>query len=77
ASSLNVRNRGVRQAPLAVLVGARMPAILVEIGFITNPAEEINLNRDTYQTRIARALFDAIADYNRALIRGEVRTDGQ
>lgn len=73
--TLNVRDRGVRQAPLAVLVGARMPAILVEVGFITNPAEEINLDRDSYQTRIARALFDAIADYNRALLRGEVRTD--
>lgn len=67
------RDRGVRQAPLAVLMGARMPATLVEVGFITNPEQEIKLNRDTYQTRIARSLFEAVADYNRSLMRGELR----
>ena len=65
------KDRGVRQAPLAVLMGARMPATLVEIGFISNPSQEIKLNRDAHQDRIARALFDAISEYNRKLIRGE------
>jgi len=69
--SMKGKDRGVRQAPLAVLMGARMPATLVEIGFISNPSEEIKLNRDSHQERIARALFDAISDYNRELIRGE------
>jgi N-acetylmuramoyl-L-alanine amidase len=70
--SLKGRDRGVRQAPLAVLMGARMPATLVEIGFISNPAQEIKLNRDSHQDRITRALFDAIVEYDRNLIRGEV-----
>ncbi len=69
--SLKGRDRGVRQAPLAVLMGARMPATLVEIGFISNPAQEITLNRDSHQNSIARALVDAIVDYNRNLIPGE------
>ncbi len=67
------RDRGVRQAPLAVLMGARMPATLVEVGFITNPEQEVKLNRETYQARIARSLFEAVSDYNRSLIRGELR----
>jgi len=67
------KDRGVRQAPLAVLMGAHMPAALVEVGFITNPEQELKLNRETHQTRIARSLFDAISDYNRSLIRGELR----
>lgn len=69
--SMKGKNRGVRQAPLAVLMGARMPATLVEIGFLSNPSQEIKLNRDSHQERIARALFDAISAYNRKLIRGE------
>jgi len=70
--SLKGRDRGVRQAPLAVLMGARMPATLVEIGFISNPAQEIKLNRDSHQNSITKALFDAIVEYDRNLIRGEV-----
>ena len=38
-----VRKSGVAGAPLAVLEGANMPAILIEIGYLTNPAEEKNL----------------------------------
>ncbi len=67
-------DRGVRQAPLAVLMGARMPAALVEIGYISNPEQEIRLNRDAYQEQIARSLFRAIEEYHRKLIRGEMET---
>lgn len=74
--SMKGKDRGVRQAPLAVLMGARMPATLVEIGFISNPSEEIKLNRDAHQDRIARALFDAISEYNRKMIRGETGVKG-
>lgn len=69
---LGWKDRGVRQAPFAVLMGARMPAALVEIGFISNPEQEIKLNRAAHQDRIARALFEAVADYNRAMLRGEI-----
>ena len=67
-------DRGVRQAPLAVLMGARMPAALVEIGYISNPEQEIRLNRDAYQEQIARSLFRAIEEYHRKLVRGEMET---
>jgi N-acetylmuramoyl-L-alanine amidase len=70
-------DRGVRQAPLAVLMGARMPAVLVEIGFISNPEQEIKLNRESHQEQIARALYRAIEDYHRAMLRGEVKRNKQ
>jgi len=66
-------DRGVRQAPLAVLMGARMPAVLVEIGFISNPEKEIRLNRESYQEEVARALYGAIEQYHRRLLRGEIK----
>lgn len=70
---LRGRDRGVRQAPLAVLMGASMPAALVEIGYISNPEQEVRLNRTSHQDQIASALYKAIEDYNRALIRGEIK----
>ena len=42
--------RAVQQAPFRVLAGANMPAVLVEIGFLTNPSEEQQLLSDAYQT---------------------------
>jgi len=69
---LKGRDRGVRQAPLAVLMGARMPAALVEIGYISNPEQEVRLNRQSHQDQIAKALYRAIEDHHRGLIRGEI-----
>jgi len=74
-NDLKWKDRGVRQAPFAVLMGARMPAALVEIGFISNPEQEIKLKRSAHQERLAKALFEAIADYNRGLIRGDIKRD--
>jgi N-acetylmuramoyl-L-alanine amidase len=54
------RSRGVKQAPFVVLMGVQMPASLVEIGFLTNPAEEKGLRRATQRDAIADALADAI-----------------
>ena len=59
--SLGVRNRGVLQAPFRVLKGAKMPAILVEIGFLTHQEECPKLARQAYQREIARALASSIA----------------
>jgi N-acetylmuramoyl-L-alanine amidase len=58
-------SRGVKQAPFYVLGGAAMPAILVEIGFITNPREEEQLRDDGYRDRIARALAAGLLAYKR------------
>jgi N-acetylmuramoyl-L-alanine amidase len=70
---LRGRDRGVRQAPLAVLMGASMPAALVEIGYISNPEQEVRLNRQSHQDQIAMALYRAIEDYHRGLLRGEIK----
>jgi N-acetylmuramoyl-L-alanine amidase len=59
-------SRGVKQAPFHVLGGAAMPAVLVEIGFISNPQEEQRLRDDGYRDRIARALVAGIAGYKRS-----------
>ena len=56
-----VRDRGVRQAPFRVLMGATMPAILVEAGFISNPEEESRLKDDAYKDKIAEAIARAVA----------------
>ena len=57
------RNRGVKRAPFIVLIGADMPAILTEIGFVSNPAEEANLRRPDYRQKLAEQIFSGIAGY--------------
>ena len=49
--SLKIPNRGVKQAGFYVLGGAAMPAILIEIGFVTNPKEERRLKESTLSRR--------------------------
>ena len=58
-----VTSRGVKQAPFKVLVGANMPAALVEVGFISNPAEEAKLRGEEFQNTVANALLKAIERY--------------
>ena len=56
-------DHGVRSAPFYVLVGARMPAILVEFGYATNAKEAVNLKDSTYLDRQAQGVVDGIAAY--------------
>jgi len=60
-------NRGVKQAGFKVLVTAFMPAVLVELGFGTNPAEAAMLRDAARQQRMAEALADATDEYLRRL----------
>lgn len=60
---------GVQQAPLRVLVGANMPAVLVEMGFLTNPSQEQQLTSGDYQDTIVRALVDAIVRFRDSGVR--------
>jgi N-acetylmuramoyl-L-alanine amidase len=53
-------NRGVKQAGFRVLVGAFMPAVLIELGFISNPTEERLLGSAAFQGRAATAIADAV-----------------
>jgi N-acetylmuramoyl-L-alanine amidase len=55
--------RPVQQAPFRVLVGAAMPAALVEIGYLSNAEQEKALASSTMQDQIAQALFDAIVQF--------------
>ena len=61
--ALELRNRGVKQAPFRVLMGAAMPAVLVELGFLSNPLEEERLTDPLYRSRLAEALVDAVSRY--------------
>lgn len=63
--SLRIPNRGMKQAGFYVLGGAAMPAVLIEIGFVTNPREERRLRESKYRDEIARAIFSGIAEYRR------------
>ncbi|HEY0840008.1 MAG TPA: N-acetylmuramoyl-L-alanine amidase, partial [Vulgatibacter sp.] len=55
-----VKDLGVKQALFFVLVGAKMPAMLVETGFISNPDEAKRLSSASYQDEIARSLSDGV-----------------
>ncbi len=55
--------RPLQQAPFRVLVGANMPAVLIEIGYLSNPDEEKALTSGAHQDRVAGAIFDAISRF--------------
>ena len=61
------RNRGVRKAPFAVLVGADMPSVLAEISFISNPADEQLLKKPENRQHAAEGLFNGIERYLRSV----------
>ena len=61
--SESVPDRGVRKAPFVVLIGAKMPAVLAEIGFISNKSDEALMKTDGYRAGVAEYLFDGIASY--------------
>jgi N-acetylmuramoyl-L-alanine amidase len=63
------RNRGVKKAPFVVLIGANMPSVLAEIGFISNPHDESLLKKPEQRQRIAEALFRGVNAYASTLSR--------
>src|SRR5207249_5163147 len=63
--ALRLPNRGVKQAGFYVLGGAAMPAILIEIGVVTNPKEERRLRDPRHRDEIARAIVAGLAEYKR------------
>lgn len=61
--SYKVTDGGVREAPFWVLVGAQMPSILIEVGYITNPTEAHRMFNSHYQKLIASGIADGIDSY--------------
>jgi len=72
-TSINNGDRGVRQAPFRVLKGVAMPAVLVEVDFITNPEREKLLWQPGYRQRFAESMLAAIKVYKRAKESGSAR----
>lgn len=63
----STQNRGVRSAPFIVLIGAKMPSILTEVAFISNPRDERELNKEENLDQLAEALFQGIETYMKKL----------
>jgi len=57
------KDRGVKKAPFVVLIGATMPSVLAEIGFLTNSADESLLRKPEQRQKIAEALYKGVAAY--------------
>jgi N-acetylmuramoyl-L-alanine amidase len=57
------RSRGVRKAPFVVLIGAKMPSVLAEISFISNPSDEQWLKKPESRQRVAEGLYRGIEIY--------------
>ena len=58
-----IKNKGVKQAPFYVLLGAQMPSILIETSFISNSRECKRLNNAKYQDRLCDAIINGIRSY--------------
>ena len=67
ANRVEMSPRAVQQAPFRVLVGANMPAALVEIGYLSNAEQETQLTTAAYQDQIALALLDALIRFRELL----------
>jgi N-acetylmuramoyl-L-alanine amidase len=61
--AIDIRNRGVKQAGLIVLKGCRMPAVLVEAAFLSNPQEERLLADRHFREKVARGIAEAVRRY--------------
>jgi N-acetylmuramoyl-L-alanine amidase len=62
-SDAHARDRGVRKAPFVVLIGASMPSVLAEIGFISNAHDESIMKKPEYRQRLAESLYKGVSSY--------------
>jgi N-acetylmuramoyl-L-alanine amidase len=66
-SNVAAHNRGVKRAPFVVLIGASMPSVLAEIGFLSNSRDEANLGKPEYRQKVAEALYKGLVQYSQSL----------
>lgn len=67
AGGFTVRSNGVRSGPFYVLMGAKMPAILIEVGYCSNKNDTKYLKNDKYLNRIADGIVDGIVAYKKRI----------
>ncbi len=65
------KDRGVKRARFQVLRETNCPAVLLEIGFISNSAEERKLGSDAYLNTLARAIADGVLQYHRTIVKNQ------
>ena len=70
--SPTAKDRGIRKAPFVVLIGAQMPSVLAEIGFLSNSHEEALLNKPEHRQKLAEALYRGLSRYAQALSHFEI-----
>lgn len=68
--------RALQQAPFRVLVGVNMPAVLVEMGFLSNPDQEKQLASDSFQATLVQALLEAIVNFRATSAPAETSAPG-
>ena len=71
--ALDIANRGIKQAPFKVLMGATMPAVLIEVAFITNPEEEKRLRDAAFKDRLSDAILASIQRFKEKYVRARAR----
>ena len=65
----SVKDQGVREAPFYVLMGAKMPSVLIELGYLTNRTEAKRLNSDKYLSYIADGIVKGVLEYKKQIER--------
>lgn len=68
-SQRDSRNRGIKTAPFYVLLGARVPSVLVEVAYLSNQQDEELLNSVAYRSKIAESIAKGVGSYHGTLVR--------
>ena len=69
SGGFTARSNGVRSAPFYVLMGAKMPSILIELGYLSNKGDADYLKNDKYLERLADGIVEGIVAYKKRLER--------
>ena len=75
-SAIGTYNRGIKDGNFSVLRNSKMPAILIECGFITNSLDSSKISNDIYQTKIAKAIASAVESKTYIDIRSNLKIEG-
>jgi N-acetylmuramoyl-L-alanine amidase len=71
-ANARTRDRGVKKAPFVVLIGASMPSVLAEVGFISNPKDEALFKKPAFRQKIAEGIYKGLSLYAATLSQSQV-----